>query len=77
MYGLLHDVRYAVRQLRNAPAFSLTAILTLALGIGANTAIASAVYAVLLRSLPFQNADRLVLIKETHPQAGIVAAGVE
>ncbi len=75
MYGLLHDVRYAVRQLRNAPAFSLTAILTLALGIGANTAIASAVYAVLLRSLPFQNADRLVLIKETHPQAGIVAAG--
>ena len=73
MYRLLHDLRYAARQLRNAPAFSLTAILTLALGIGANTAIASAVYAVLLRSLPFAHADRLVLIKETHPQAGTAA----
>ena len=62
------------RQLRNAPGFSLVAILTLALGIGANTAIASAVYAVLLRSLPFANADRLVLIKETHPQAGTISA---
>lgn len=74
MHRLLHDLRYAIRQLRNAPGFSLIAILTLALGIGANTAIASAVYAVLLRSLPFANADRLVLIKETHPQAGIVSA---
>jgi predicted permease len=75
MTHLFQDLRYAMRQLRNAPGFSLIAILTLALGIGANTAIASAAYAVLLRSLPFADADRLVLIKETHPQAGIVAAG--
>ncbi len=75
MHGLFYDFRYAIRQLRNAPGFSLVAILTLALGVGANTAIASAVYAVLLRSLPFPQADRLVLIKETHPQAGIISAG--
>ena len=75
MHQLLYDLRYAIRQLRNAPGFSLVAILTLALGIGANTAIASAVYAVLMRSLPFADAGRLVLIKETHPQAGVVSAG--
>ena len=75
MHRLLYDLRYAIRQLRNAPGFSLVAILTLALGIGANTAIASAVYAVLMRSLPFADAGRLVLIKETHPQAGVVSAG--
>ena len=74
MNWLLHDLRYAIRQLRNAPGFSLVAILTLALGIGANTAIASAVYAVLMRSLPFAKADRLMLIKETHPQAGTISA---
>jgi predicted permease len=75
MHRLLYDLRYAIRQLRNAPGFSLVAILTLALGVGANTAIASAVYAVLMRSLPFADAGRLVLIKETHPQAGVVSAG--
>ena len=74
MHRLLYDLRYAIRQLRNAPGFSLVAILTLALGVGANTAIASAVYAVLLRSLPFAHADRLVLIKETHPKAGTISA---
>ena len=74
MQRILYDLRYAMRQLRNAPGFSLVAILTLALGVGANTAIASAVYAVLLRSLPFAHADRLVLIKETHPKAGTISA---
>ncbi len=72
--GFCYDLRYAIRQLRNAPGFSLIAILTLALGVGANTAIASAVYAVLLRSLPFAHADRLVLIRETHPKAGTISA---
>ncbi len=70
---LLHDVRYALRQLGRTPGFTVVAVLTLALGIGANTAIASAVYAVLLRSLPFRDSGRLVLIQEKHPQAGTIS----
>ena len=62
------DVRYAFRRLAKSPGFSITAILTLALGIGATTAIFSCAYALLLRSLPFQHADRIVTINETHPQ---------
>jgi predicted permease len=62
------DVRYAFRRLAKSPGFSITAILTLALGIGATTAIFSAAYALLLRSLPFQDADRIIGIYETHPQ---------
>jgi predicted permease len=65
---LLHDVRYALRQLRKSPGFAVTAILTFALGIGATTAIFSVAYALLLRSLPFQHADRIIGIYETHPQ---------
>jgi predicted permease len=68
------DVRYAFRRLAKSPGFSITAILTLALGIGATTAIFSCAYALLLRSLPFQHADRIVTINETHPQ---VAGGGE
>ena len=66
------DVRYGPRVLLKNPAFSGIAVLTLALGIGANTAIFSAVNAVLLRSLPFREADRLVMIWETHPSLGNV-----
>jgi predicted permease len=62
------DVRYAFRRLAKSPGFSVAAILTLALGIGATTAIFSAAYALLLRSLPFQQADRIIGIYETHPQ---------
>src|SRR6202030_2417834 len=62
MPALLHDFRFAVRRLRQTPAFSLTVILTLALGMGATTAIFSLVEGVLLRPLPFQGADRLVLL---------------
>src|SRR5690242_10982497 len=56
------NLRLALRQLRNAPAFTVTVILTLALGIGAVTAIFSLVEGILLRPLPFRDPDRLVLL---------------
>jgi putative ABC transport system permease protein len=62
MQTLKRDLAFAIRSLRNHPAFALTAILTLALGIGASTAIFSVVNAVLLRPLPYAQAERLVLV---------------
>ena len=70
MNGLLQDFRYAVRQLRKSPGFAAVAIVTLALGIGANTAIFSLLDQALLRSLPVKDVDRLVLLNYSGSNTG-------
>lgn len=65
MNQVIQDIRYAVRQLRKSPGFALTAIITLALGIGANTAIFTLVQGILLRSLPVADPSRLYRIGDT------------
>jgi putative ABC transport system permease protein len=73
METLFQDVRFGLRTLRKSPAFTLVALLTLALGIGANTAIFSVLYGVLLRPLPYQDAGRLIVLNETTPRVGMVS----
>src|SRR5438105_4598114 len=67
---MLQDLSFALRTFRKSPAFTATAILVLALGIGANTAIFSVVDAVLFRELPYREPDRVVMLWDSHPSLG-------
>jgi predicted permease len=67
---MLSDVRFALRSYRRSPGFAVVAVIALALGIGANTAMFSALDAVLLRQLPYREPDRLVMLWEANPKVG-------
>lgn len=68
---MITDLRYSFRQLRKAPVFTATALATIAICLGANLAIFAVINSILLRPLPFPNADRLVTIYNTYPNAGV------
>jgi len=72
----MQDVRYALRTLRKQPIFTLVAVLTLTLGIGANTAIFSLLYQILLRPLPYPAAEQLVFVWNAYPLMGLPQASV-
>jgi putative ABC transport system permease protein len=72
----MNDLKFALRQLRKSPGFTIVAILTLALGIGANTAIFSLVNGVLLRPLPFPDAERIIYFEGKNPAAGITDSNI-
>ena len=72
---LFQDLRYGLRMLQSKPGFTLAAILTLALGIGANTAVFSVVDALLIKALPFADGERLVNVYNTYPRNDLLIAG--
>lgn len=74
MQTFFRDIRHATRSLRRSSGFTTTVVMTLALGVGATAAIFSCVYALLLQSLPFADAGRIVALSETHPQ---ITGGIE
>jgi putative ABC transport system permease protein len=76
MKTLWQDARYGLRMLLKKPGFTLTAVITLALGIGATSTIFSFVNGILLRPLPYRDSERLVLLYETAPKRGIVSMGI-
>src|SRR5437868_12076614 len=67
----MNNLRFALRQLHNAPAFTITAVATVAICLGANLAIFAVINSILLRPLPFPQSDRLVTIFNTYPKAGV------
>ena len=70
-FCLMNNLRYAFRQLRKSPAFTFTALATVAICLGANLAIFAVINSILLRPLPFPQRDRLVTIYNTYPKAGV------
>src|SRR5690606_17630500 len=76
MHAILDDTRFALRALKARPGFVLAAVLTLALGLGANTAIFSVINAFLLKPLPYPDGERLVEVHNSYPGNGLPNAGV-
>ena len=76
MFGIWRDLRHGARSLAARPGFTCVAVLTLGLGVGATTAMFSAVNAVLLRALPYRNADDIVVLKHTDARDGSLRDGV-